>query len=259
MLEMVQAMGNQLGIALANARLYENLEGKNRLLRLLIEEAHHRIKNNLQMVSGLLQLQAEGAGDGDPAEHLRNANARINAIAQVHNLLSQEMPENVDARRLITTIVETLLVSSGRPLDSPDLRFNVDELWLNSDQAVAVALIVNELVVNAFLHGRPAGREALTVKVSCQRDGDAVRLRVEDNGGGVPGGTDWSQSSGQGMNIIAQLAQVNLRGTLQVDPSGAGVTAEVRFNLAHPGAPAPAAPLHAVGAQRKRSAPDRSR
>ncbi len=229
--EMVQAIGNQLGIALANARLYENLQGKNRLLRLSIEEAHHRIKNNLQMVSGLLQLQAGDALEGDSAKHLRDANARIHAIAQVHHLLSQEMPEKVDIRELITSIGETLLMSTGRSVNSQDLELEVGEVWLSSEQAVAVALIVNELVANAFLHGRAVDGDSLRVKVSCHREHETVRLHVADNGGGFPSHQDRDRNTGQGLKIIKQLAQVNLRGNIAIEAAGPGVSAEVVFDL----------------------------
>ena len=86
-------------MAIDNAQLLKDLGRKNRLLQLLIEEAHHRIKNNLQMISGLLQLEADKAQVDSSREFLRTAITRIQAIAQVHNLraeVARAIPRHVE-------------------------------------------------------------------------------------------------------------------------------------------------------------------
>lgn len=233
--EMVTAMGNQLGIALSNARLLNNLERKNELLRLLIEEAHHRIKNNLQMISGLLQLEANAVSDGQSVPFIRTAVTRIQAIAQVHNLLSEEMPEKVDAHTLIHTIINSLIMATPSVLGAPTVSLEVEHLWLSADQAVPLALVVNELVANALLHGRVPARGQLCVEARCYRDGPKVRLIVCDNGGGLPEGKHWRELQGQGMSIVAQLAVVNLRGALDIKNHNGGVCAELEFDFATEG------------------------
>jgi PAS domain S-box-containing protein len=231
-LELMEAFASRAAVAIDNAQLLKDLRRKNDLLELLIEEAHHRIKNNLQMISGLLQLEAELSEGGGTAERLRQAIARIQAIAQVHNLLSEEMPEKVDAHALITTIVNTLVSSAPSANGPPEVTLELEHLWLNADQAVALSLIVNELVANSLLHGRPPAGEQLHVKVQCRQHGDKVQLTAQDNGGGFPAGRDWRSFPGQGMNIIHQLVQVNLRGQLQVESRDGGVYAELHFEIA---------------------------
>jgi len=93
---------------------------------------------------------------------------RIQAIAQVHNLLSEEMPEKVDAHTLITTIIHTLATSTRGASGTPEMTVEVEHLWLGADQAVPLALIVNELVSNSFLHGRPPAAEGLRVRIECR-------------------------------------------------------------------------------------------
>jgi two-component sensor histidine kinase len=226
-LELMEAFASRAAVAIDNAQLLKDLERKNRLLQLLIEEAHHRIKNNLQMISGLLQLEADVA-DPKAAEHLRTANSRLQAIAKVHNMLSSEMPEKVDAQALITTIAHTLTQSAQTRGGPPSVELDLVQLWLSAEQAVALALVVNELIANSLLHGRPCAGEALRLRVQCKQDGDQVSVTVCDNGGGFHPNAD-DQDPGQGMNIVAQLAQVNLRGSLQIQNREAGVCAELRF------------------------------
>lgn len=246
-LELMEAFASRAAVAIDNTQLLEDLQQKNELLRLLIEEAHHRIKNNLQMISGLLQLQAEAAGnEGRWAEHLQTAISRIHAISQVHNLLSQEMPEKVDTHVLITTIVSTLISSSGGRSGRPEVTMELEHLWLNAEQAVALALIVNELLANALLHGQPPVTHPLRLQVQCAQIGNEARLVIADNGGGFSGAQDWREFKGQGMNIVAQLAQVNLHGRLEISTRDSGVCAELRFEiLSQPAAPVPrmSAPL----------------
>ncbi len=229
-LELMEAFASRAAVAVDNAQLLKDLGRKNDLLQLLIEEAHHRIKNNLQMVSGLLQIEADTQAEGT-TEFLRTAITRIQAIAQVHNLLSEEMPEKVDAHTLITTIIHTLVNSAPGANGAPELTVEVEHLWLGADQAVPLALIVNELLSNAFLHGRPPTGQPLRAQIECRQQGSHVQLVVADNGGGFDGGKDWREFEGQGMNIVAQLAQVNLRGELQIHSPAGGVRAELRFEI----------------------------
>jgi PAS domain S-box-containing protein len=233
-LRLMEAFASRAATAIDNAQLLKDLSLKNELLELLIEEAHHRIKNNLQMISGLLQLEAQTTA-GASTERLRQAIARIQAIGQVHNLLSQEMPEKVDAHTLITTIVNTLISSAPRAEGEPELRLDLHHVWLSADQAVALALIVNELVANSLLHGEPANGQRLRVQVRCELNGNEVLLTTSDNGGGLHE-SERHKSTGQGMHIVAQLAQVNLRGKLEIGTRDGGVCAALRFESSGNGA-----------------------
>ena len=230
-LELMEAFASRAAVAIDNAQLLKDLGRKNNLLQLLIEEAHHRIKNNLQMISGLLQLEADTAQVGPTAEFLRTAITRIQAIAQVHNLLSEEMPEKVDIQTLIATIIHTLVSSASGTNGAPEVVVEVEHLWLGADQAVPLALIVNELVSNSFLHGCPSAGQPLRVQIQCRQQDDHMQLVVADNGGGFDNCKDWREFEGQGMNIVAQLAQVNLRGDLQIHSRDGGVRAELRFEV----------------------------
>jgi len=184
-------------------------------LQLLIERPHHRIKNNLQMVSGLLQLEADAAVVDASKEFLRTAITR-----NPGDCPGAQPIERRDARESGCAYLDYNDHSHTRDLDqgasgTPEMTVEVEHLWLGADQAVPLALIVNELVSNSFLHGRPPAAEGLRVRIECRQQDGHVQLIVADNGGGFTDGKDWRECEGQGMNIVAQLAQVNLRGHLQ--------------------------------------------
>jgi PAS domain S-box-containing protein len=217
-LELLGAFASRAAAAIDNAQLLQDLSRKNHLLALLIEEAHHRIKNNLQMITGLLQLDTGEM----PSSALRAAIARIQTIAQVHSLLSSEMPEKVDTHSLLSTVVQMLTGAEPLAAGSPDVQLEVEHLWLNADQAVALALIVNELASNSLEHGRPPAGQPLRVRVHCRQMGQEICVVVSDNGGN-------------------QLAQINLRGSLELGNRDGGLRAELRFqNAASLTPPSPA-------------------
>jgi PAS domain S-box-containing protein len=230
-LELLEAFANRAAVAIDNAQLFHDLAEKNRLLELLVEEAHHRIKNNLQMVSGLLQLQVAASPDELSSQHLRAAITRIHAIAQVHNLLSCDMPEKVNAQTIISTIAHGLVSHAISAAGKTDVHFEVERIWLSSEQAVALALIVNELISNSIEHGHPGDGGPVRVRVKCVQQAQQVKLSYWDNGGGLAE-KDWRQLAGQGLNIIHQLAQVNLRGKLQLQNVDCGLNAELVFHVA---------------------------
>jgi len=230
-LELMEAFASRAAVAIDNAQLLKDLSHKNELLRLLIEEAHHRIKNNLQMVSGLLQLDAESALGGESTKFLRTAITRIRAIAQVHDLISEEMPEKVDVQALMVAIVNTLVSSGPHATGAPVVTVDAERLWLSADQAVPLALIVNELVSNSLLHGRSPAGQPLCVRIHCRERNDRVELVVSDNGGGFRDKKDGGERGGHGMHIVTQLAQVNLRGAFQIESRDGGVHAKLEFGI----------------------------
>ena len=219
-LDLMNAFAVRAALAIDNAQLLHDLSEKNQQLELLIEEAHHRIKNNLQMVSGLLQLEAGNNAVISPAI------ARIQAIAKVHNLLSREMPDKVNARPLITAILDSVISTTPTP---PLLRLDLAPVWLTPDHATALALIVNELVANATIHGHPRPDVGLQLQLHCRQTGDEVRLVVSDNGGGLPADIDLRHSTRQGMSIIRQLARTNLGGQIDFTNHNGGLCADLKF------------------------------
>jgi PAS domain S-box-containing protein len=234
------------------ARLLESEREKSEQLKLAIREAHHRIKNNLQAVSDLLYLEMS-AGDGmasDGVDHaaespLRDSIDRIQAIAAVHDLLSQEADVRVvDAGAVIRRLVPQILQSSGLSTDVLSVTVEVPSIALSSKRATVLALILNELVSNAARHafargsGRaphvladPGGRAdqpSGELIVSLRQESEELVLRVQDDGPGLPPGFRLDTHSHVGLDVVRTLAERDLDGRLTFLGQG-GVTAEVRF------------------------------
>jgi two-component sensor histidine kinase len=154
-------------------------------------------------------------------------------------LLSEEMPEKVDVRTLMGTIVNTLANSASASNPAPMMTVEVEHLWLDAEQAVPLALIVNELLFNSLVHGRTPAGQPLRVHIQCCEQNEQVDLVVSDNGGGF-GDENWRQGGGHGMSIVTQLAQVNLRGQFRAETRDGGVRAELEFKIVpHGTGPAP--------------------
>lgn len=201
---------------------------KSEQLKLSVREAHHRIKNNLQAISDLLYLKLT-AGDGaSPADALRDSIERVQAIATVHDLLSQDEDVRVvDARAVIDRLVPMVLRGSGLPAERLIVRMEVQTIPLSSKCATVLALIVNELVSNAVKH---AGRNGslLELDVSLRQESEELVLRVQDNGPGLPEDFSLDTHSHVGLDVVRILAERDLNGCVILQNQH-GVLAEVRF------------------------------
>ena len=164
-----------------------------------MREVHHRIKNNLQGVLGLLQDHSRSYPGLD--EVLNRASSQIAAVAMVHGLQAASPSEEITLGALVTSIAGP----TNRPHDinvACEIAENVEtEVQLAESEAVPVALIINELVANAIKHlgGRDLpGRE---VRISADRDGDATTLTIENPYDQIPVGFDFSRGTGVGTGL----------------------------------------------------------
>lgn len=230
----------------------------------LLREIHHRVKNNLQVISSLLNLQLSTMPGGDARKALLESQSRIQSMALVHQLLYRskdlahidmlEYLQNltmrlgkayeVDAHRVIETVVR-----------APSIRLDID-------RAIPCGLIVNELVTNAFNHAFPGGRPG-RIWVTLTQEGDQLALEVRDDGIGIPPSLDIDTAQTFGLQIVRTLAH-QLDGTIElVGDSGTAVRVVFPFaaqpatstELVEPrtdsrdGPPQPSA-MHAVGSGR---------
>lgn len=210
------------------SRLLASEQQKGEQLKLAIREAHHRIKNNLQAISDLLYLELSTSDQGRAPTILRESVERIQSIALVHDLLSQdEDVQTVDARQMVERLVPMVLRSSGHAAGRVRTAVLVPRFPLSSKKATTLALIVNELVSNAAKHAL-SQRQGAELEVRLEEANDGLRLRVQDNGPGLPEGFDLSRDANVGLQVIRTLAERDLQGKFSLS-SGAGLRAEVWF------------------------------
>jgi len=225
---LLSTLGAEAAVAIENAQLYEEARRAD-TLSALIQEMHHRIKNNLQTVSDLLSLEMSRGGSVSAQESLRDSIGRIKSIAAVHELLSIEQPKLTDIAQLARLVSENAvhsMVSRDRDIQ---VAVHGPSIYLPSKQATALALVLNELISNAVQHGlKDMARGQVIVALDQQED--EVWIRVQNNGRGLPPGFDLNRSRGLGLQIAKTLVEKDLGGTLDiVDDEGRGVIAIVRF------------------------------
>lgn len=232
--------GEMLGVVLvfrdfSESRLAEqairehqnDIEALNRRLQRAMTETHHRVKNNLQVISALIDLQVGSGLDQIPTTELVRMAHHIRGLAMIHDLLTQQTRENGESESLsVRVALDNLLpllqgISHGRAL-----KFRVEDARLPIGQATSFAVLTNELVSNATKHGR--GDIGLSFVV-IEKQG---RLEVWDDGPGFPDGFDPKTSANTGIELVESLARWDLRGDVEYRnrPEG-GASVLVKFPL----------------------------
>lgn len=207
----------------------ERAEGEADALSAMMQEMHHRIKNNLQTVADLLSLEMSRNPRPEVQESLRDSITRIKSIAAAHEMLSAEHVGSTDITELARLVSETARRSMVRTDQRIETHVRGPSIFLTSKQATAFALVLNELVSNAIEHGFRE-REQGCIQVELDWDGTEVWVRVQDNGVGLPPDFDLATSKGLGLQIARTLVEKDLGGKMGVvDGTGEGTTAWVQF------------------------------
>jgi two-component sensor histidine kinase/FixJ family two-component response regulator len=194
----------------------------------LLREVHHRVKNNLQTISSLLNMQAELLPDTAARLALRDAQRRVHSMALIHEqMYGHKDMDEVDfggyATRLARDLFESFAVGAGRV----SLRLALDPLSLAMDQMIPCGLILNELLTNSLKYAFPGERAGeILVSLRCG-EGGTVTMAVADNGVGLPPDLGSKRSASLGMRIVAILTG-QLGGNL-VQQSAVGVSSTVTF------------------------------
>lgn len=191
-----------------------------------IREIHHRVKNNLQTVSALLRLQARRSDSESVQTALQEAERRVQAIATVHEALSQNVNEQVDFDEVARTIVR--MAGTVASTDhSVDVVTTGEFGSLEAPQAQAMATVLNELVSNSVEHGL-ADKDGL-VQVHAERNDSQLTVTVSDNGAGIQPGR---AMTGLGTQIVSQMVRSELQGYIEWLPGAeCGTTVVIRAHL----------------------------
>jgi PAS domain S-box-containing protein len=184
-------------------RLARALEEKDALLK----ELHHRVKNNLQIISSLLNLQFERVQDPGLREMVMESQNRIRAMALVHEqLYRSETLMRLDTRVFLDSLVWSLVRSYATAAQEVEAVVEADPTALDLDVAIPIALIINELVSNCLKHAFPAARAGNRLKVTLRRNAEGRReLVVRDNGVGVPPAFDITATQTLGLSLVLNL------------------------------------------------------
>ena len=199
----LQALANVLSAAVERAARQAQQELLLREKDLLMQEVHHRVKNSLQLVQTMLQLQARGVSNDDERRRLQDAASRIMTIAAVHRRLHQQGAiEGTDAASYLRGLMGDIGASLTPDAALRPIEVEVDPVVLSADRITPVGLIATELVTNALKYG--AGRVLVKAVV---RDG-GLTMTVEDEGSGFPEDFDPAMSGSLGMRLVSALARM---------------------------------------------------
>ncbi len=227
---LAEAFGEYAAIALQNSK-YINMMKKNiKEKEILIREIHHRIKNNMQVISAMLQLQAAEIGDDKLTAILEEAQARVDSMSRVHQMMYRTKDlEHIDMKKYLEELIHSL--KALYPLDSSDITIISDskDVFLNLNQSIPAGLIINELISNAVKHAFPKNKGG-TITVHLEKNKDQVMIQVSDDGIGLPDNFDIHSVESMGLEIVNLLTD-QLKGSVKVASSNKGTQFSITFPL----------------------------
>ncbi len=193
----------------------ENLASSLQEKELLLKEVHHRVKNNMQVISSLLNIQAETVEDNRFMSLLNESQQRIKSMAMIHeNLYQSESLVEIDFHDYIQSLANSLCRSYSTPGMTIHLDIRVDDINLDIDTAVPCGLIINELISNALKHAYCDRVGDGTIGIHFIKSPDAYELSICDDGRGMPTDFDFSNAQSMGMEIVCILTE-QLEGEIQ--------------------------------------------
>ncbi|MBI4312399.1 MAG: sensor histidine kinase [Chloroflexi bacterium] len=209
----------------------EKLKAELQQKEVLLKEVHHRVKNNLQVISSLISLQSRNA-PGQTSAILNDVQSRVRAMALIHEKLYESGDEAGGGRIDFSQYLQDLLNQLRRSFatQKSEVRVNLDAevVHLSIEKAVPCGLIVNELVTNAMKYAYPTSKGG-PVSVSLHTDGaDGLTVEVADEGVGMPEGVDVATSRSFGLQLVRTLVR-QLDGTMSIG-AGPGTKVSIRFS-----------------------------
>jgi two-component sensor histidine kinase len=211
-------------------RAEEQLKVSLREKETLLRELHHRVKNNIQLVSSMLHLHAQYIRDPTAFTFYKELQNRISSMALIHATLYQaDDLARIDFRNYLLDLTNALIHSYGFTPDNVHVTLSAPEVLLNINTAVPLGLIINELVSNCLKHAFTRDRAGNEIRIELQPEAErGYVLKVGDNGVGFPAELNFRQTKTLGLQLVITLVE-QLRGTIELDRA-AGTTFIMHFS-----------------------------
>lgn len=182
----------------------------------LLKEVHHRVKNNLQVISSILNLQSSYVKDKRVLEILLESQNRIKSMAFVHESLYQTKDfSNISFREYVENISRNLVHSYAATDSPPLLNLDLDDIQLNLDTAIPCGLIINELLTNSLKYAFPAGKQG-KIEIAIRKKDANVTINISDNGKGLPKEIDFRNTESLGLQLVVSLVE-QINGKIRLD------------------------------------------
>ena len=207
----------------------EQLKTSLREKELLLQEIHHRVKNNIQVISSLLSLQSEHITEKKYRDMFQESQNRILSMSLIHENLYQSRDfAKIDLNEYINDLVNDLFRYYGINTDNITLDINVENVYLGIDSGIPCGLIINELVTNSLKHAFPDGRKGEIKIAFSQNNENIYELFVGDNGVSIPEDLDIGNTESLGLQLVTMLVKDQLEGEIDLNRNN-GTKFRIKF------------------------------
>lgn len=200
----------------------------------LLKEVHHRVKNNLQVISSILNLQSSYVRDRKTLELLRESQNRIKSMAFIHESLYQTKDfSNINFSEYVHNISKNLVHSYSGPDNVPELHLETGSIFLNLDTAIPCGLVINELLSNALKYAFPNGRKG-NITVQLEQNDGAIRITIADDGVGLPEDVDYRNTESLGLQLVVTLVE-QINGKIRLEnKKGTKFVIDFKYHTSNP-------------------------
>ncbi|MCD6065530.1 MAG: hypothetical protein K0S33_356 [Bacteroidetes bacterium] len=214
-------------LSFKNSIIKDALEEK----EVLLKEIHHRVKNNLQIISSLLNLQQGLSGGKNAEEILKICESRIQSMAIIHEKLYQsDNLREIDLREYLVDFTEHLTQSLLLREKNIQTVIKCGDMKLDIDRLVPCSLVLNELIINSVKHGFSGTKNGI-ITIECVKAERHIKITFSDNGHGLPADFDFNKYKSLGMRLVSGLVK-QIKGVIQNIQTERGACFEINFNLA---------------------------
>jgi PAS domain S-box-containing protein len=207
----------------------EQVKASLREKEILLQEIHHRVKNNLQVIISLLRLQSRGIKDRDILTMFQESQDRINSMALVHEKIyySKDLA-NIRLRDYVNDLASDLFKSYNLSSGNIEFKMEIEDIPIGIDTSIPCGLIINELLSNSLKHAFPENRKG-EIKIEIRSANESeIEMAYSDNGIGLPKSFDFRESTGFGFRMIVDLVEYKLMGNIKLIQDR-GTIFQIRF------------------------------
>ncbi len=198
--------------------------------QIMIDEIHHRVKNNMNIISSLLKLQSNNIEDDRTKDILKDSQNRIFAMSAIHETIhGSEKLSEIDLKSYISKITTSVFQTYSTDNKKAKLNSNVDDMPISINQASPLGLVINELISNSLKYAFPGERTG-EINVDMKILDKELELSVMDNGVGLPEDLDWKNSGTLGFKLVRTLIENQLDGSIDLDTTN-GTKFTINFNI----------------------------
>jgi PAS domain S-box-containing protein len=216
--KILSEMVNIVTMKAEQIRAQQKIRASLREKEVLLQEIHHRVKNNMQIISSLINLQSSNIKEGPILKTLKSTQNRVKSMALIHERLYESKNfSRVDFNEYVQSLSNHLLHSYGVPVGSIRIKTDIENVFLDINTAIPCGLIINELVSNSLKHGFQDSKEGEITVSMRSLNKNAVELIVSDNGVGIPADINFRTTESLGLHLVFILAEEQLHGGIQLD------------------------------------------